>query len=110
MRNDRLAELLHNAGVALTDRPGHEELAQTLKREAAYRLPRGGHAHEVSGVWVTHYSDWSAFTVFETEIDALREAVNGGTGDLVTYVPYGEPVRDYVTQARTPIEDDQELI
>lgn len=32
----------------------------------------------MSGVWLVYYADWSGWRVFETEIEALRYAVEHG--------------------------------
>lgn len=104
--NERVADLLQRGAdvVGAT----HDELASVMRRESAALLPRGGTAMEASGSWVTYYADWSEFVVFDSEIDALREAVYGSHGDLVLYVPYGEPVRHYVTQAARLALPEQE--
>lgn len=51
------------------------------------------------GVWVTHYDAGESFTVFSSEIAALRDAVD--TGKQVTRLPYGVPLSDQLNLLRT---------
>lgn len=106
--NENLAVLLENAADSLD--PEHRGLITRLRREAIAQRPVGGDGAEHRGVWVAYYGDWSAFVVYETEVDALREAVHGTHGDRVTYVPYGEPVRHYIEAARQAASPEQEPI
>jgi hypothetical protein len=104
--NERLAQLLQS-GADVVDET-NRDLASAMRRGSAALLPRRGETTEAGGVWVTYYSDWSEFIIYDSEIDALREAVHGSHGDLVMYVPYGEPVRDYVGQAARLASPEQE--
>lgn len=51
--------------------------------------------------WVAFYSDWSEFTIFEEEIDALRYAVEYGPMRVVR-VPTRADVRKYVADKDKP--------
>lgn len=48
-------------------------------------------AERTGGCWIVHYSDWSGAWVFDSEIDALRAAVENHAD--VKWVKWGEHLR-----------------
>jgi hypothetical protein len=44
------------------------------------------------GAWIAYHPDWSAWTLYETEIDALRAAV--GNGQQVMFCPWRRNPRE----------------
>jgi hypothetical protein len=42
------------------------------------------------GFWIAWYADWSGFSIWPTEIEALRAAVAGGGGMSVEFRTWGD--------------------
>ena len=53
---------------------------------------------ETGWYWLAYYADWSGLAVFETEIDALRYAVDRSM--QVMRVPTHADIREYVQEHR----------
>lgn len=73
-----LEELIDRANDTWEVAKGNQELSNVI----AFPTP------ETKGVWIAYHVDFSAIYIFETEIEALREAANYAM--KVKFVKYGQ--------------------